>query len=173
MYIIIYIHHCSIIQNGVTALKILWAPPIHPRFFFFFIIMYLPSHLKANHLVAPKQKLNFKFWLGPASRKAVFTSKETEAVFVYQPVIQVHKSICLYTKTSRMVLFIHRGKSRFCVFEMFWRPQIFIAWPTFGVLACLSTSGQPGQALNQSLHMNGSAQGFSWGWAMTGMQWIQ
>lgn len=120
-------------------------------------------YLTTNHLMAPKQKLNFKFWLA-GLQKGSFQCKG-KRIRLYDPVIQKHKSTSWYMKTGRIVLFIFRGKNESCVvvffFLSFWRLGIFSVrkagseGPTLGTLAGLSESNQPGRALNRSLH-------FSW-----------
>lgn len=146
------VHHYSSIQSSFIVLKILCALPIHPNLFLgFFQSFVKPSFSMGVVNSKPTtwwhQKLNFKFWLDPASRKAAFTVEETEAMFLSDPMIQGHKSTSLYMKTGRMVLFTQRGKKTSSVLPcwMFRRLWMFLIWSTFGVLAyaCLTNQGKP------------------------------
>lgn len=137
------VHHYSSIQSSFIVLKILCALPIHPNLFLgFFQSFVKPSFSMGVVNSKPTtwwhQKLNFKFWLDPASRKAAFTVEETEAMFLSDPMIQGHKSTSLYMKTGRMVLFTQRGKKQVLYFraecfegcECFSSGLLLGCWPT-------------------------------------------
>lgn len=82
-----------------------------------------------------------------ASKKAVFTAKKTEAIFLYDPVIRGYKSTSLYMKTGRIVLFTCWGGKASFVFLNFLKMVNIYSMPYFGD-AGLRMSKQSSQFLN-------------------------
>lgn len=93
--------------------------------------------------------------------KAVFTARETEAIFsmilwlgnISQPVYTWKQAGCFCSPVGGAGGELAGGA--FCGFLTFLKIMTIAVWPTLGMLACPSMSKQPGQALNQSPH-------FSW-----------